>query len=113
MGSPYPLDTEPGAVKLPTFNPQEDGNPYAWILRKSAEVRAGTEQLAREQRLDRAFLARYQAPPPSETEKWRRLTGPQTLEDFGLVVNLGRLAVESPDLVASEVMPFMPTGEAR
>lgn len=43
-------------------------------------------------------------------EKWNRLTNPQTVEDYGLSVNLEDLAEtkEGREIIAREIAPWLP-----
>jgi len=51
--------------------------------------------------------ASKEKPVPTETEKWRRLTNPKSLEDWGLSVNFDKLMEENPALVSEEISPFL------
>jgi len=45
-----------------------------------------------------------------EIEKWRRLTNPTCIADYGLSVNLGKLLEtdEGKEIYAAEIAPWMP-----
>lgn len=45
----------------------------------------------------------------TELEKWKRLNNPQTLADWGLGINLGKLFLESPKTVEKEILPYLLT----
>ena len=46
-------------------------------------------------------------------EKWRRLTNPQSVEDYGLSVNLADLAQsdEGREILRREILPWLPVTE--
>lgn len=43
-------------------------------------------------------------------EKWKRLTNPQTIEDYGLSVSLDELAetAEGREILEKEISPWLP-----
>ena len=47
-------------------------------------------------------------------ERWRRLTDPQTVEDYSLSVNLDDLAQtpEGREIIRREIDPFLPSEDA-
>ena len=44
----------------------------------------------------------------SELSKWRRLTNPQTVADYGVTVDVNALLRESPEAYQKEVAPYLP-----
>lgn len=55
----------------------------------------------------RLFAAASKASPMTELEKWRRMTNPQCLADYGISVDMGKLAEEASDVFRSEVEPWL------